>query len=578
MSITDKVASYIRNVFKKEHEQKREETVSIGAEDYNIFLQYGFNSLSDYLKLDQDLLSRYGDYEEMDEYADLSSGLDIFADDTTTPDTERNQSIWIEGEDENIVNNLNEMMHKKVRIEDILWEVTRTACKYGNDFEEILVNDEGVQGLAFLPPATARRISDNRGELLGFTQSLSGRVDIDLNILKDGLPGGSYRDESSNSVLFEPWKVVHFRLRSKNRGGNHGISIMEPARWVWKRLVLMEDSMLIYKLTRAPSRYAFYVDIGDMPPKEGLAYVNKIRAQYKKRKFVNQNGKLDMRHNPLSSDDDFFVPTRSGKESTRIDVLSGPSYQSIEDVDYMRMKLYAAMKIPRAYLGYEDTISRSTLAQEDVRFCRSVLRIQRVVKAGFKQVCRVDLAIKGLDPSSIDFEVFMNVPSSVFESAQMEIKVARAELAERMGEWASNRWIMENIFGWSNLEIERMLKQRTQDELRKAVIDGRVEKIRMGQIPPELAGLIGQPETGMEQQPEEEQEENKKRAVNAIQDGNHDKLYKVIEEQFLKNDKTMKKVSKDEVNEIIKSNRILNSKITELKHLMNEIKDATRTR
>jgi hypothetical protein len=330
----------------------------------------------------------------------------------------------------------------------------------------------------------------------------------------------------------------------------------------------MEDAMLVYKLTRAPARYAFYVDVGDMPPREAMSYVNKVRAQYKKRKFVNEEGKLDMKYNPLGSHDDFWLPTRPGKDSTRIDVLSGPTYQNIEDTDYMRMKLYAAIKIPRAYLGYEDTISRATLSAEDVRFSRLIIRIQRVIRTGFNKICRIHLAAKGLDPKSIDFELFMNIPSSVFESAQMEIRTARAELADRMQQWVSKRWIMENIFGYGSDEIELILKQQVEDALRSAAIEGRQDKLRMGQIPPELAGALGMPSEGAQQ---EVKEINK-----AMYDQNYKRLYQLAERQMLKNDRESKHVSVDEVKKIVKSNGDLHKRFSELKSLMGEMREAIR--
>lgn len=237
-------------------------------------------------------------------------------------------------------------------------------CKYGNDFEEIVVGSNGVIGLNFLPPATVRRVQGTGGELLGFVQSYSMDINIDRNTFKNlKTPHGGAVSEGKDMAVFEDWRVAHFRLRSKNRDSVYGWAVTDPARWAWRRLILLEDSVMVYRLTRSPSRYAFYVDVGSMSNREAERALQSVKQKLKKRKFVNpRTGKLDFRYNPLSFDEDFFLGVRDGRESTRVDVLNGPSYQQVDDVQYFLFKLYAALKVPRAYLGYdENQPSKATL-------------------------------------------------------------------------------------------------------------------------------------------------------------------------------------------------------------------------
>jgi len=181
-----------------------------------------------------------------------------------------------------------------------------------------------------------------------------------------------------------------------------------------------------------------------------------------------KTGKLDFRFNPLAFDDDFFLATREGRESTRVDVLNGPSYQQVEDVQYFLYKLYAALKVPRAYLGYDENMpSRATLSQEDVRFARTVLRIQREIRNGLHKIARVHLAARQIDPASIDFDIGMTVPSAIFELGQIEVRNARAALAQSMERHVSLYWLLSDVYGLSDDQIKDIMKQK-EEEMKKA--------------------------------------------------------------------------------------------------------------
>jgi hypothetical protein len=444
---------------------------------YDLLSAYGYDVLGDYLRLEQDLLSRYIDYEEMDDYPEIAAAVDIFADDATQPDTSLNRTVWVTSPDQNVQQMLDDLFNRRLRIDEEIWEIARTLVKYGNDFEELLVTPQGVVGLNFLPPPTVRRIEGPRGELFGFIQDFQGRFGYSPEEFKhilakrtssmtgQALPGDrSLQGLDPSLAALEDWEVVHYRMRGKHRRSIYGFSTLEAARWIWKRLILLEDSALIYRLQRAPERFAFYVDVGDLPPAEALAYVNRVRQQYKKKKFVNPaTGRLDQKFNPLGQDEDFFLPSRQGQDGTRIDVLAGPVWQHMEDIEYFQNKMFSAMKIPKAYLAQDDNTARAVLSTEDVRFARSVLRVQREIQNGLRKICRVHLAALGMDPHKIEYEVHMTVPSSIFELAQLEVRNARADLAGRMKEFVSIYWIYKNVFSMSDQEIEILTKQREED-------------------------------------------------------------------------------------------------------------------
>jgi hypothetical protein len=647
------VATRIRSAWTKDKERvalqlSRGATVSgLPSSGSELLQAYGYNVISDYLRMEQDLLSRFVDFEEMDEYPLTSAALNIFADDSTSPDTSLNRTMWVTSPDRTTRTTLDDLLYKRLRMDEEIWEIARTLCKYGNNMEELLVTPQGVVGLNFLPPPTVRRIEGPRGELFGFIQDFQGRFGWTPEDFKQilgartaaiaGSPGQSQDPTSglAGVTALEDWEVAHFRLRGKHRRSVYGSSILESSRWIWKRLVLLEDSALIYRLQRAPERFAFYVDVGDLPPAEALAYVNRVRQQYKKRKFVHPtSGKIDLQFNPLpvahdtpvplldgrtitikqmaeesaagqkhwvysvdretgqavpgevswvgqtraqaptlrvtfddgghldlapdhpvmlrnrsyvnagdlspgdsvmpfcrltssktkdgyellhdselkrdfagvvkvekiddadqfcmtvevwhnfsaclrdeagevilesgvviknSQDEDFFLPTRQGQEGTKIDVLGAPQWQHMEDIQYFQNHLFAALSIPKAYLTYEETTARSILSSEDVRFARSVLRVQRELVNGMKKICRVHLAALGLDPYAQNYDIRMTVPSSIFELAQLEVRNARADLAGRMKDFVSLYWVYKNVFSMSDEDIDVLVRQREQD-------------------------------------------------------------------------------------------------------------------
>ena len=856
---------------------------------YDLLQAYGYDALSDYLRLEHDLMSRYVDYEEMDDYPEIASSIDIYADDASQPDTQLQRTVWVSSKDKTLQGVLDDLFHKRLRLDEEIWEIVRSLVKYGNDYEEMLVTKDGVVGLNFLPAPTVRRVEGPRGELYGFVQDFKGRFGYSpqefqkilaqrTNAIQQSVQPGSARSPGgllqSVSAL-EPWEVAHFRLRGKHRRSIYGYSVLEPARWIWKRLMLLEDAAMIYRLQRAPERYAFYVDVGDLPPAEALAFVNKIRQQHKKKRFVNPStGKLDLKFEPLpvshdtpiplldgrtltieqmaqehesgekhwvysidresgkvvpgevswvgktrengralrltfddggtavmapdhpvmlrtgeyreaellqvgdrvkplyrkvsshakgdgldgyelvfdpalsgyrythravsdalgvresveqvthhedfdrlnndprnlvgmwredhtalhaelghlggkrvtelrktdkaldarlraassrnilafntspersaltartnrerdqagivrqynesplhaehdavraekkrafwadegraakareamshtyptefvegvrglvesgeaetaeqvvrcvnagpllrvvrqanpgkpirkvhrhlmlkvyrsegyddfadfkraangnhkivaieevdpcdhycmmverwhnfaltlrgedgdpmyrsgvfvknSQDDDFWVPVRKGVEGTRIEVLGGPSWQHMDDVQYFQTKLFTAVKVPKAYLAQDDNTARAVLSSEDVRFARSVLRVQREVRNGLRKVTRTHLAALNIDSYASEYNIHMTVPSAIFELAQLEVRNARADLASRMREHVSLRWVLENVYQLSDEDIKLIIDERSEDVIREGKAQAEVEKL-----------------------------------------------------------------------------------------------------
>jgi hypothetical protein len=493
MSLMDKLRSQVTQMLRGSKEARVmqlargvDNPFKVGAPS-DVLASYGDNGMGDYLRTEFDLLGRFIDYEAMDEYPLVSNALDIWAADSTQPDTPTNRRVWVDSPDRDVKQVLNDLLHRTLRVEDRLSGIVRTLCGTGNAYTELVTSTDGVLDLIQLPTVTMRRVEGPKGELYGFVQDFKRRIGYMpqdwSTLMRDYEQRPAHHNANPYSVIgadeaipFESWQVAHWKLDRKGTNTVYGYPVIEPARWAWKRLVMMEDSALIYKLQRAPERYAFYVNVGNRSPQEAMRLVNMVRQQFKKTKFINrENNQVDMRFDVLSPTEDFFIPSFNGTDSTRIEVLGAPAFQSVEDVSYFRDMMTAALQIPKAYQGFEEGATKAILSSEDVRFARSILNIQREIRKGITKICEVHLAAVGIPPSRVDFDTYMTVPSAIFELAQMEVRNARADLALRLKDVMSQKWILRTVYGMNDQEIEDVIRERGEDFKRDASIQAEAQ-------------------------------------------------------------------------------------------------------
>lgn len=361
-----------------------------------------------------------------------------------------------------------------------------------NCFAEIIVTKIGVVGLNFLSPPTMRRIHDKKGGLLGFIQDVRGNFNIEKSEIENQLKRPkAERDKVSGCVIFEPWEIVHWRLQSKQIRAPYGWGVLDSARWIWRRLMMFEDSALVNKLTRSAARYAFYINVGDLDERRARAHVRKIQRGYQKKKLIDPaTGNLDFSYNPLSPPEDFWIPTKDGKDSTRIETISGLDSQSMEDVEYFRNKFYAAMKVSPSFFSGEANMDR-TSSQQDVRFARTAMRIQRELRNGLRQVNRIHLAALNIDPDLSDYDTEMAQPSYIFELAQVEVRNAQVALAEGYRELMPRDWITRHVLGFSKDDSEEMVK-KVSDEKHDDTVKSAATQAQIVRDYPELAeAMVG---------------------------------------------------------------------------------------
>jgi hypothetical protein len=259
---------------------------------------------------------------------------------------------------------------------------------------------------------------------------------------------------TSQQEIYENYEIAHFRLLSDTNFLPYGKSMLEPARKVWKQLTLMEDAMLIHRVMRSPEKRVFKIDVGNIPPHEVDAYMQKIINNTKKIPYVDPvTGDYNLKFNMMNMTEDFYVPVRGGESGTSIDTTKGLDYDGITDVEYLKNRMLAALRVPKAFLNYEEGVSgKATLAAEDIRFSRTIERLQRIVISELYKIAIVHLYVQGFeDAELLDFEISMTAPSTIYEREKIELWQSKVNLAKDMIEngLASKEWLYKNIFNMS---------------------------------------------------------------------------------------------------------------------------------
>ena len=382
----------------------------------------------------------FRDYDAMDNDPILASALDIYADESTLKN-EYGDILTIRSSDEEVRAVLNNLFYDVMNVEFNLWPWVRNLCKYG-DFFLGLEMAEG-KGIVNVTPYSVYN-----------TERLERTDPDNPNYVKFHI-----EDDINGKVDYENWEIAHFRLLADTNWLPYGKSMVENARRLWKQLSLMEDAMLIHRIMRAPEKRVFKIDIGNIPPNEVDNYMQRIINKMKKVPFLDRNtGEYNLKYNMQNLTEDFYLPVRGGDSGTQIDNLSGLEYSSIDDIDYLKNKLFAALKIPKAYLGYDENVNgKATLAAEDVRFARTIERIQRIVVSELSKIAIVHLYSQGIqDAEMTNFELQLVNPSTIYEQEKVNLWSEKIRLATDIKDlnMLSKDWLYENIFKMSNQEAE----------------------------------------------------------------------------------------------------------------------------
>ena len=394
-------------------------------------------------------LELYTDYEAMDKDSILNSVLDIYADECTLKN-DMGDVLRIKTQDENVKNILHNLFYDIMNIEFNLWAWIRGMSKYGDYFLHLDI-EEGI-GIVNVSPMSAYEVEREEG----FNPENPYEVRFKLGSM--GAAHGA--SVNKNADYFEFYQIAHFRLMADTNFLPYGRSLLEGARKTWKQLTLMEDAMMIHRIMRAPERRTFKIDVGNIPPGEVDNHMRGIIDQIKKVPYLDQNtGDYNLKFNLMNMLDDYYLPVRGGQSGTEIDTLSGMEFGGIDDIEYLRNRMMAALKVPKAFIGYDESVEgKATLAQEDIRFARSVERIQKIVLSELTKIAIVHLYSQGYENEDlVNFELELTNPSIIYEQEKAALWSEKVSLVSDMKDlkMVSQEWMYKNIFNMSEEEYAK---------------------------------------------------------------------------------------------------------------------------
>ena len=442
---------------------------------------YGTGQVESSLAYQQVRIDLFRDYDSMDTDPILSSALNVYADECTARN-EFGSVLKIHHEDDEIKQVLENLFYDTLNVEFNLWPWVRNLVKYGDFYLQLEMADE--LGIVNTNPLSTYEMS----RVEGFDPQNPQRVKFVYAPYQN--PNSGY--SQNNKKEYENYEIAHFRLNGDANFLPYGKSMLEGGRRVWKQLMLMEDAMLIHRVMRAPEKRIFKVDVGNIPPNEVDNYMQKIINSSKKVPFVDERtGEYNLKYNMQNLIEDYYMPVRGSDNGTSIDTLKGLEYNMIDDINYLKNKLMAALQIPKAYLGYEeDTNGKATLAAMDVRFAKTIERIQRVIISELTKIAIVHLYAQGIEDDRLtSFTLELTIPSKIYEQEKVELYTSKIALIQQMQQtkMVSKEWMYKAILNMAKDE---------QDEMTMQVLDDTKQSFRLTSI--ETQGMDPAKPTGTE--------------------------------------------------------------------------------
>jgi len=413
-------------------------------------------------------LASYADFEGMEFFPEIAAALDIMMEECTTLNPD-NKVMNIFSESKRVRKILEDLFFNRLDIHTTLPMWTRNTCKYGDNFLFLNIDsEEGITGVKQLP-----NIEISRKDNEGFGENASNSEEDKFNPVKFVW--------GQRDIEFNAWQVAHFRLLGDDRRLPYGTSMLEKARRIWKQLLLSEDAMLIYRVTRAPERRIFKIFVGNIDEADVPSYVQKIANNFKKSPVIDENtGQIDTRYNQMAQDQDYFIPVRDPNAPSPIDTLPGATNLSeIADIQYLQKKLFTALRVPKPFLGFEEATGEGkNLALQDIRFARTINRIQQAMLQELNKIAIIHLYILGLEDELDNFTLSLNNPSTQAEMLKIEqtqlkvtlYKDAVADAGNGFGAMSMTRGKKE-ILGMSDEDIRNDLEQQRLEKAASAEME-----------------------------------------------------------------------------------------------------------
>lgn len=407
-------------------------------------------------------ISSYSDFETMEFYPTIAAALDIMMEESTTVN-DSGKILNIYSESKRIKGILEDLFFNRLDVHTSLPMWIRNTCKYGDNFVFLNINDtHGILGGKQMPNYEMERIENDMFDMI------TGRA------LSDDQTSGKVKFIwRGRDVEFNSWQIAHFRLLGDDRRLPYGTSILEKARRIWKQLVLSEDSMLVYRVTRAPERRVYKIYVGNIDEADVESYVNTIADRFKRTQVVDPaTGQIDLRMNQLANDQDYFIPVRSEDAPNPIDTLPGAqNLDQIADIEYLQRNLFTALRVPKPFLGFEESAGDGkNLALQDIRFSRTINRIQQSMLQELNKIAIIHLYLLGFEDEIDNFTITLNNPSTQaemlkIEHMQQKITLLKDAVSDTGNGFGAMSWTRahKEIMGWSDDEIKQdLIEQRME--------------------------------------------------------------------------------------------------------------------
>lgn len=423
-------------------------------------------------------IGSYSDFEAMEFYPTIAAALDVMMEESTTVNT-NGRILNIYSDSKRVKGILEDLFFNRLDLHTTLPMWTRNTCKYGDNFVYLNINEtNGIIGAKQLPNYEMERRES------GLFDMISGK---ELPTYEQSQTGKVKFFWRGRDVEFNSWQVAHFRLLGDDRRLPYGTSILEKARRIWKQLILSEDSMLVYRVTRAPERRVYKIYVGNIDDADVGAYVNSIADRFKRMPITDpQTGQIDLRFNQLANDQDYFIPVRSEDAPNPIDTLPGASnLDQIADIEYLQRNLFTALRVPKPFLGFEDTAGEGkNLALQDIRFSRTINRIQQSMIQELNKIAIIHLYILGFEEDLDNFTLTLNNPSTQAEMLNVEHLAAKVALIRDAISDAGNGF---GVMSWTRAHREIM--GWSDDEIKEDLLEQRMEKAAAAELA-NTAGVI----------------------------------------------------------------------------------------
>jgi hypothetical protein len=405
-------------------------------------------------------LQLYSDYEAMDNDGLVASALDIICEEATLKG-ETNEVLTIRSTNENIQKILYNLFYQVLNVEFNLPMWIRSMCKYGDFFLKLDIAEK--YGVYSCRPLSVYDMIREEGQ--------DPNNPSYIRFIYDPVAVAGGNTASRNKETFENFEIAHFRLLTDTNYLPFGRSYLEPARKYFKQYILMMDAMLLHRIMRSPEKRIFYINVGNIPPNEVNAFVQQTITGMKKTPFMDETtGDYNLKFNVQNMLEDFYIPVRPGDTTTKIDTTKGLDYSGIEDVEFLRDLLLGSLKVPKSFLNYSDELNgKSTISALDLRFSRTIERMQRIVISELEKIAMIHLYIQGFeDGDLLNFQLGLNNPSIIYEQEKIALLKEKVDLAGQIMEKKlfSSDWIGDNLFQMSEDQINQQRDLIAEDVAR----------------------------------------------------------------------------------------------------------------